>query len=107
MNKIQLIGTVEDIHFDDFNGRMVRAEFTLVQKLAFDNKYIKVETSIHKFRCIAFGKCADLLSKMWMKNFEIAIEGKLLNKQICTKDLKIPEVEIHVTDLLFLPVRKS
>ena len=95
MNKVQLIGNITEIHFDDLNG-ITNAEFTLVYKQ---------KDTQHFFRCIAKGKCADLLSKMYFKDIEVDIEGKLLNKQNLLSVGIVLELEILITDILFLTVR--
>jgi len=91
MNKVQLIGTIQQIRFDDINGKLV-AEFTLV--------YVEKANVKDYFSCTTNGESADLLYRMWFKGIEVAIEGVLVN--LNSSQTNNINVVINVKDMLFL-----
>lgn len=103
-NKVQLIGHVgskPQTHLFDDSKKLVR--FSVATNETYRNAQgIKVtDTQWHNL--VAFGKVADIAEKFLDKGTEVALEGKLVNRNYSDKDgVKRYVTEIHVSELLLL-----
>lgn len=105
-NKVQLIGNVgKEPEVKEINGKKL-AKFSIATNETYKNaKGEKVkETQWHNL--IAWGKTAEIIEKYLAKGSEVAIEGKLINRNYLDKDgVKRYITEVQINDLLMLGSR--
>lgn len=103
-NKVQLIGHVgQKPETRTFDGEKKLVRFRVATNETYRNaEGIKVtDTQWHSL--VAFGKVADIAERYLDKGTEVALEGKLVNRQYTDKDgVKRWSTEIHVSELLLL-----
>lgn len=108
-NNVRLIGNVgQDPEVKEFAKGKKLAKFSIATNESYyDDKGNKVtETCWHKL--IAWGKTADIAEKFLHKGKEVAIEGKLANRNYTDKEgNKRWFTEIIVSDLLLLGGKES
>ncbi|HET7896453.1 MAG TPA: single-stranded DNA-binding protein [Flavisolibacter sp.] len=103
-NKVQLIGHVGSKP----QSRVLEGDKKLVRfSVATNETYrnaqgVKItETQWHNL--VAFGKVAEIAEKFLDKGTEVALEGKLVNRNYIDKDgVKRYVTEVHVSELLLL-----
>ncbi len=103
-NKVQLIGNLGNAP----EVKMLESGKKLVKLSMATNETYKnakgervTETQWHNL--VAWGKTADIIEKYLKKGSEVAIEGKLMNKNYTDKDgIKRYYTEILVNELLML-----
>lgn len=105
-NKVQLIGNVgKEPEVKEINGKKL-AKFSIATNETYKNaKGEKIkETQWHNL--IAWGKTAEIIEKYLAKGSEVAVEGKLINRNYLDKDgVKRYITEVQINDLLMLGSR--
>jgi len=108
-NKVQLIGhlgNVPEVRTTETGKKLVK--FSVATNEVYRNssgEKIK-ETQWHNL--IAWGKVADIAEKYLLKGTEVAIEGKLINRNYTDKEGNKKYVtEIQVNELLLLGSKPS
>ena len=103
-NKVQLIGNLgQNPEVKDINGGKKMAKFSLATNETYHNKAGEKVTDTQWHNLVAWGKTADIIGKYLKKGSEVAIEGKLLNRNYTDKEgVKRYVTEIQVSDLLML-----
>lgn len=103
-NKAQLIGHVggkPQTHTYDDNKKMVR--FSVATNETYRNAQGVKVTDTQWHNLVAFGKVAEIAEKFLDKGTEVALEGKLVNRNYTDKDgVKRHITEIHISELLLL-----
>ncbi|WP_121964840.1 single-stranded DNA-binding protein [Myroides sp. N17-2] len=103
-NKVQLIGRVgQDPEVKTYDSNKKRATFSLaINEVYYNDKGEKVE-SCDWHNITVWGKLADIVEKFVNKGKEVAVEGKLVNRNFEDKDGNQRYVtEIAVSELVFL-----
>lgn len=103
-NKVQLIGnlgnTPEIINLD--SGKKL-AKLSLATNESYKNSKGETVQDTQWHNLIAWGKTVDIIEKYLEKGNEIAIEGKLVNRNYDDKDgIKRYTTEIVINELLML-----
>ena len=98
-NKVQLIGNIGmNPEVKTLDGGKKLAKMSIATNESYKNakgEYVK-ETQWHNL--IAWGKTAELIEKLFQKGCEVAVEGKLINRNYTDKEgIKryITEIEVH------------
>lgn len=108
-NKVQLIGNLGmNPEIKTLDGGRKLAKMTIATNESYKNakgEQIK-ETQWHNL--VAWGKTADIVEKYLTKGSEVAIEGKLINKNYTDKDgIKRYATEIQINELLMIGGNKA
>lgn len=103
-NKVQLIGYVgqkpQSRTFDN-DKKMVR--FSVATNESYRNASGDKQTDTQWHNLVAFGRVAEIAEKFLDKGTEVALQGKLVNRQYTDKDgVKRSSTEIQVSELLLL-----
>ncbi len=103
-NKVTLIGNLgQNPEVKELNGGKKVAKFSLATNESYLNKAGEKVTDTQWHNLIAWGKTAEIIEKYVTKGSEIAIEGKLLNRNYTDKEgVKRYVTEIQVNELLML-----
>jgi single-strand DNA-binding protein len=103
-NKVQLIGNLGmDPEIKDLNGGKKLAKVSIATNETYKNAKGEKVTDTQWHNLIAWGKTADIIGKYLKKGSEVAVEGKLINKNYTGKDgVKRYTTEIQVNELLIL-----
>lgn len=103
-NKVQLIGNLgadPDVRTIDSGKKMARLSIATNENYRNAKGETVKETQWHN--AIAWGKNAELAEKYLAKGSQIAIEGKLINRNYVDKEgTKKYVTEVQVNDILFL-----
>ena len=103
-NKVQLIGHVgnkPEIRTFDGGKKLVRLSVATNETYRNAKGEKVTETQWHNL--VAFGKVADIAEKFLDKGTEVALEGKLVNRNYLDKEgVKKYVTEIHISELLLL-----
>ena len=103
-NKVQLIGHVgnkPETRIFDGGKKLVR--FSVATNESYRNAKGEKVTETQWHTLVAFGKVADIAEKFLDKGTEVALEGKLVNRNYQDKEgVKKYITEIHVSELLLL-----
>lgn len=107
-NKVQLIGHLgmdPEVKVFDNNKKLVKFSVATNENY-INSKGEKVkETQWHNL--IAWGKTAEIAQKYLVKGSEVAIEGKLINKNYTDKNgVKRYTTEVQIIDMLLLSPKK-
>ncbi len=108
-NKVQLIGNLggaPEVRKTESGKKLVR--FSVATNESYNNsKGEKVkETQWHNL--IAWGKIADIAEKYLSKGSEVAIEGKLINRNYTDKEGNKKYIsEIQINELLMLGSKQT
>lgn len=107
-NRVQIIGCLgQDPEIKKFDGKKILAKMNLATNDEYkdhDGKTVK-ETQWHSV--VAWGKNAEVAEKYLKKGNEVAIEGKLSNRNYEDKDgIKRYVTEITVNEILLLKGNK-
>jgi single-strand DNA-binding protein len=107
-NKVQLIGNLgQNPEVKELNGGKKVAKFSLATNESYQNKAGEKVTDTQWHNLVAWGKTADIIEKYLTKGSEVAIEGKLLNRNYTDKDgVKRFVTEVQVSELLMLGNKK-
>jgi single-strand DNA-binding protein len=102
-NKVQLIGNLGMTpEVKDINGKKL-VRFSIATNENYKNAKGEKVTETQWHNLIAWGKIAEIAEKYLQKGSEVAIEGKLLNRNYTDKTgVKRYITEIQVNDLLML-----
>jgi single-strand DNA-binding protein len=108
-NKVQLIGNVGmNPEIKTLDGGRKFAKMTIATNESYKNakgEYVK-ETQWHNL--IAWGKTAEIIEKLFEKGKEVAIEGKLINRNYTDKEgVKKYITEIQVNEFLMIGAKKG
>jgi single-strand DNA-binding protein len=107
-NKVQLIGNLgnnPEIRTTEGGKKMARFSVATNETYRTANGDKVTETQWHNL--IAWGKVADIAEQYLMKGSEVAIEGKLINRNYVDKDGKQRFVtEVQVNEVLMLGDKK-
>lgn len=103
-NKAQLIGHVgskPQTHTLEGEKKLVR--FSVATNETYRNAQGVKVTDTQWHNLVAFGKVAEIAEKYLDKGSEVALEGKLVNRNYTDKEgVKRYVTEIHVSELLLL-----
>jgi single-strand DNA-binding protein len=107
-NKVQLIGNLGmDPEVKSLDGGKKLAKVSIATSETYKNskgEQIK-ETQWHNL--IAWGKTAEIIEKYLKKGSEVAVEGKLINRNYIDKEgVKRFITEIEVSEVLMLDSKK-
>ena len=108
-NKVQLIGNLGmNPEIKTLDGGKKLAKMSIATNESYKNakgEQVK-ETQWHNL--VAWGKTADIIEKYLKKGSEVAIEGKLINRNYTDKEgLKRYITEIQVSDFLMVGDNKA
>ena len=103
-NKVQLIGNLgQNPEVKELNGGKKVAKFSLATNATYRNKAGEKVTDTQWHNLVAWGKTADIIEKYLKKGSEVAVEGKLLNRNYTDKEgVKRYVTEVQVSELLML-----
>jgi single-strand DNA-binding protein len=103
-NKVQLIGNLgnaPEVRNTESGKKLVR--FSMATNEQYKNAQGERVTETQWHNLIAWGKIADIAEKFLSKGTEIAIEGKLVNRNYMDKEGNKKYItEIQVNELLML-----
>lgn len=103
-NKVQLIGNLgnaPDVRNTESGKKLVR--FSVATNESYRNAQGEKVTETQWHNLIAWGNMADIAEKFLVKGSEVAIEGKLVNRNYTDKEGNKKYVtEIQVNELLML-----
>ncbi len=103
-NKVQLIGNLgnaPEVRNTETGKKLVR--FSVATNEQYKNAKGERVTETQWHNLIAWGKVADIAEKFLTKGTEVAIEGKLVNRNYMDKEGNKKYItEIQVTELLML-----
>ena len=107
-NKVQLIGNLgnnpEIVNLD--SGKKI-AKFSIATNESYKNAQGETIKDTQWHNLVAWGKTADIIEKYLQKGNEVAIEGKLVNRNFDDKDgNKRYVTEVLVNELLMLGGKK-
>ena len=103
-NKVQLIGNLgNDPEVKSFDGGKKLAKFSIATNESYKNAAGERITDTQWHNLIVWGKTADIVEKYLKKGNEVAVEGKLINRNYTDKQgIKRYVTEIQVNELLML-----
>ena len=108
-NKVQLIGHVgskPEIRNFDSGKKLVR--FSVATNESYRNAQGAKVTDTQWHSLVAFGKVADIAEKYLDKGTEVALEGKLVNRNFVDKEgVKRYVTEIQISELLLLGTKTA
>ena len=108
-NKVQLIGNLGmNPEIKTVDGGKKLAKMSIATNESYKNAKGELVKETQWHNLIAWGKTADIIEKYLEKGSEVAIEGKLINRNYTDKEgLKRYITEIQVNDLVMLGDKKS
>ena len=103
-NKVQLIGNLgQNPEVKELNGGKKVAKFSLATNETYRNKAGEKVTDTQWHNLTVWGKTADIVEKYLKKGSEVAVEGKLLNRNYTDKEgVKRYVTEVQVSELVLL-----
>lgn len=103
-NKVQLIGHVGNKpQVRTFEGDKKLVRFSVATNESYRNAKGEKVTETQWHNLVAFGKVADIAEKYLDKGTEVALEGKLVNRNYTDKDgVKKYVTEVQISELLLL-----
>jgi single-strand DNA-binding protein len=103
-NKVQLIGNLGmDPEVRTLESGKKFAKVSIATSETYKNQKGERITETQWHNLIAWGKTADIIEKFLKKGSEVAIEGKLINRNYTDKEgIKRYVTEIEVSELLIL-----
>lgn len=108
-NKVQLIGNLgqaPEVKTTESGKKL--AQFNVATDESYQNAQGEKVTETQWHRVIAWGKLADIVEKYLSKGKEVAIEGKLINRNYTDKQgVKHYITEVVASDLLMLGANKQ
>lgn len=108
-NKVQLIGNLGmDPEVKALDGGKKLAKVSIATNETYKNAKGERVTETQWHNLIAWGKTAEIVEKFLKKGSEVAIEGKLINRNYTDKEgIKRYVTEIEVSELLMLDSKKQ
>jgi single-strand DNA-binding protein len=108
-NKVQLIGNLgNNPEIRTTEGGKKIARFSVATNEVYRNAKGEKITETQWHNLIAWGKVADIAEQFLSKGSEVAIEGKLINRNYTDKDGNKKYVtEVQVNEVLMLGDKKS
>jgi single-strand DNA-binding protein len=108
-NKVQLIGNLGmDPEVRTLESGKKVAKVALATSETYKNQKGERITETQWHNLVAWGKTADIVEKFCKKGSELAIEGKLINRNYIDKEgIKRYVTEIEVSELLLLEHKNS
>jgi single-strand DNA-binding protein len=103
-NKVQLIGNLGNApEIKTTEGGKKLARFSMATNESYRNAQGEKITETQWHNLIAWGKVADIAEKFLVKGSEVAIEGKLINRNYTDKEGNKKYVtEVQVNEVLML-----
>jgi single-strand DNA-binding protein len=103
-NKVTLIGNLGNTaEVKTFEGEKKMARVSIATNETYKNKKGERVTDTTWHNIVAWGSLASILEKYTQKGSEVAVEGKLVNRNYTDKEgIKRYTTEIHLSDLLLL-----
>ena len=103
-NKVQLIGNLGmNPEVKTLEGGKKLAKVSIATNESYKNSKGELIKETQWHNLIAWGKTADIIEKYLIKGSEVAVEGKLINRNYTDKDgVKRYTTEIEVHELLML-----
>ncbi len=103
-NKVQLIGNIgSQPEIRNTEGGKKMARFSMATNEVYRNANGEKITETQWHNLVAWGKVADIAEKFLNKGSEIAIEGKLVNRNYTGKDGQKKYItEVQVNEVLML-----
>jgi single-strand DNA-binding protein len=103
-NKVQLIGHVgQKPQSRTFEGDKKLVRFSVATNETYRNAKGEKVTDTQWHNLVAFGKVAEIAEKYLDKGTEVALEGKLVNRNYTDKEgVKKYVTEVHISELLLL-----
>jgi single-strand DNA-binding protein len=103
-NKVQLIGNLgNNPEVRSFDGGKKVATFSIATSESYRNAKGEKITDTQWHRVVAWGKVAEIAEKFLAKGKEVALEGKLVNRNYTDKEgVKKYVTEIQVNELLLI-----
>ena len=107
-NKVQLIGNLGmNPEIKTVDGGKKLAKMSIATNESYKNAKGEMVKETQWHNLIAWGKTADIIEKYLEKGSEVAIEGKLINRNYTDKDgAKRYITEIQVNELVMLGDKK-
>ncbi len=108
-NKVQLIGNLGNApEIKTTEGGKKLARFSMATNESYRNAQGEKITETQWHNLIAWGKVADIAEKFLVKGSEVAIEGKLINRNYTDKEGNKKYVtEVQVNEVLMLGEKAS
>jgi len=108
-NKVQLIGNLgnaPEVRITENEKKLVR--FSIATNESYRNAAGEKVTETQWHQLIVWGKLADIAEKYLLKGSEVAIEGRLINRNYTDKEgVKKYITEIQVNELLLMGNKPS
>lgn len=108
-NRVQLIGNLgnaPEVRKTETGKKLVR--FSVATNESYKNSNGEKVTETQWHNLVAWGKLADIAEKFLNKGTEVAIEGKLINRNYTDKEgIKKYITEVQVNELLLLGSKAS
>jgi single-strand DNA-binding protein len=103
-NKVQLIGNLgTNPEIRSFDGGKKMATFSIATSESYRNAKGEKITDTQWHRVVAWGKVAEIAEKFLVKGKEVALEGKLVNRNYTDKEgVKKYVTEIQINELLLI-----
>jgi single-strand DNA-binding protein len=103
-NKVQLIGNLGNApEIKTTEGGKKLARFSMATNESYRNTKGEKVTETQWHTLVAWGKVADIAEKFLVKGSEVAIEGKLINRNYTDKEgIKKYVTEVQVAEVLLL-----
>lgn len=107
-NKVQLIGNLGmDPEIKSLDGGKKLAKMSIATNETYKNQKGEKVTETQWHNLIAWGKTAEICEKFLKKGSELAVEGKLINRNYTDKEgIKRYVTEIEVHEILMLDSKK-
>ena len=103
-NKVQLIGNLGmNPEIKTLDGGKKLAKMSIATNESYKNAKGELVKETQWHNLIAWGKTADIIEKYLKKGSEVAVEGKLINRNYTDKEgVKRYITEIQVSEMLML-----
>ena len=107
-NKVQLIGNLGmDPEVKSLDGGKKLAKMSIATNENYKNAKGEKVTETQWHNLVAWGKTAEIIERFLKKGSEVAIEGKLINRNYTDKEgIKRYVTEIEVSEVLMLDAKK-
>ncbi|MDQ3046363.1 MAG: single-stranded DNA-binding protein [Bacteroidota bacterium] len=108
-NKVQLIGNLGmNPEVKTLDGGKKLAKMSIATNETYKNSKGERVTETQWHNLIAWGKTADIVEKFLKKGSEVAVEGKLINRNYTDKEgVKRYITEVEVNELLMLGAKEN
>ena len=108
-NKVTLIGNLgQNPEVKELNGGKKLARFSIATNETYRNKAGEKVTDTQWHNLTVWDKTAEIAEKYLKKGSEVAVEGKLVNRNYTDKEgVKRYVTEVHVSELVLLGGKKD